>query len=120
MKTFIAQNQTGGLRGFGPLGLEGRSASDATNVFVNAISLIVGFLTVIAIIWFVFQFIFGAISWISAGGDPKAIQSAQGKITNAILGLVIVLLALIIVSTVGALLGIDVLDLGGLIGKLRI
>lgn len=113
------ERPVGSLRGIGPLGLEDRDPSAAQGIFVNAISLIIGFLTAVAIIWFVFQFILGAIGWISAGGDAKAVDAARSKITNAVVGVVIVLLALVIVSVVGGILGIDFLNLGEFLTKLK-
>lgn len=108
----------GPIRGIGPLGLEGKDAKAGAEIFVNAISNIVGFLTAVAIIWFVFQFILGATSWISAGGDSKAVESAKAKLTNAIVGIVIVIAAMVIMSAIGALLGIDIFNLGEFIGTL--
>jgi len=42
-------------------------------------------------------------------GDPKAMQSAQAKITNALIGFVIVLFAFAIVSIIGRVFGISVI-----------
>lgn len=107
------------LRGIGPLGLENVPANvlkdTAAGVFVDAVSKIIGFLTAAAIIWFIFQFILGAIGWISAGGDTKAVEAAKGKLTNAIAGIVIVIVTMVIMSAIGALLGIDIFNLGGFI-----
>ncbi len=108
----------GEIRGKGPLGLEGKNAAEGAGIFVGAISNIVGFLTAVAIIWFIFQFIIGAISWISAGGDAKAVEAAKGKLTNAVVGIVIVFTALVLVSAVGALLGINILNFGKIIQDL--
>lgn len=108
----------GPIRGIGPLGLEGKASSEGQGVFVQTISNIVGFLTVIAIIWFVFQFILGAMSWITAGGDAKAVEGAKAKLTNAVIGIVIVIAAMVIMSAIGALLGIDIFDLGKFITTL--
>lgn len=126
MKNLLAATQYNPLgepiRGIGPLGLQGVPAVDlgkiAPAAFVDAISKIIGFLTAVAIIWFVFQFILGATSWISAGGDSKAVESAKAKLTNAILGIAIVIAAMVIMSAIGALLGIDIFNFGEFIGTL--
>lgn len=114
----IESQELGPLRGIGPLGLEGKEPSAGAGIFVNAISNIIGFLTAVAIIWFVFQFLLGAIGWISAGGDAKAVEAAKGKLTNAVVGIVIVFTALVLVSAVGALLGINILNFGIIIRDL--
>jgi hypothetical protein len=48
------------------------------------------------------------LSMMLSRGDPKAMQSAQGKITNALIGFVIVFFAWILVSVIGKILGIGV------------
>lgn len=42
-----------------------------------------------------------------AKGDPKAIQAAQSKITNALIGFIIVFFAFIIVQLIGQILGLE-------------
>ncbi len=37
--------------------------------------------------------LFGGFSYLTSGGDPKGMEKAQGQITNAIVGFVIVFLA---------------------------
>ena len=41
-------------------------------------------------------------------GDPKAMQAAQGKITNALIGFIIVFFAFALVALFGKILGIAV------------
>lgn len=113
MNNLLSQTQDGikiapdgGFKGFGKLGLVGSSASNADLTFTNFISSVIGVMTIIAIIWFVFLFISGAISYMSSGGDKNAIESARKKITNGIVGLVIVIIAVFIIKLIGYLLGI--------------
>lgn len=111
MLTLLAQTQRGlggTLKGIGPLG----NPTDATcQLFESTISKIIGVLTVSAILWFLLQLFLGAYGWISAGGDAKAVESARQKITNAIIGLIIIFAALILASVIGYLLGVDILGL---------
>jgi hypothetical protein len=51
--------------------------------------------------------IYGGISLMLSQGDPKAMQAAQAKITNAVIGFVVVFLAYWIVQIVGKMLGIE-------------
>lgn len=103
----------GPLRGFGKLGLETDTAgSTAVEVFSQFISSAIGIMTIVAIIWFVFIFITGAIAWMSAGGDKNALEAAKKKITTGIIGFVVVIAAIFVVSLVGQLIGIpDILNL---------
>jgi uncharacterized membrane protein len=51
--------------------------------------------------------ILGGFQLMTSRGDPKAMQAAQAKITNALIGFVIIIIAYIIVQLVGQLLGIS-------------
>jgi hypothetical protein len=68
-------------------------------------------------VWYVFGFagilllvymVAGGLQLMTSGGDPKAMQSAQGKITNALLGFVIILVSAGVVVLLGRILNIDV------------
>lgn len=52
----------------------------------------------------------GGLQMMTSRGDPKAMQSAQAKITNAVIGFVIVIFAFIIVQLLGQILGIGALS----------
>ncbi len=43
----------------------------------------------------------------TSGGDPKAVQSAKSKITNALIGFVIVFAAYWIVQLIASILGLE-------------
>lgn len=51
--------------------------------------------------------LYGGISLMLSGGDPKAIQSARDKITGALVGFMIVFVSYWLVQIVGKILGID-------------
>jgi len=51
--------------------------------------------------------IIGGFQFMLSRGDPKATQAAQAKITNAVIGFVIVFLAFLIVQLVGQLFGLQ-------------
>ncbi len=52
--------------------------------------------------------LYGGISLMLSGGDPKAIQSARSKITGALIGFVIVFSAYWLVQIIGKMMGIEV------------
>jgi hypothetical protein len=95
---------SGGFTGFGALG-KVPDKSTGIALFTDFISKVIGVLTVIAIIWFVFTFITGAIGIISSGGDKQALENAKKKITTALIGLVLVIAAVFLVDLVGYFLG---------------
>jgi hypothetical protein len=99
-----------GLKGFGKLGLEGQDAGGAGNIFVDTMTTMVGVLSVIGFIWFTIRVLLAAISWIGAGGDAQKVEDARKKLTNGIIGLVIVVSAVFFVDLVGRIFGVDFLD----------
>lgn len=50
--------------------------------------------------------ILGGLQLMTSRGDPKAAQGAQGKITNALIGFVIIIFAYFIVQIFGLVFGI--------------
>lgn len=109
--------QIGGEEGFGPWGNLGKytDVSQAAGVFTSIISRIIGVMTIIAGIWFIFQFIIGAYGYMTAAGDQQKMANATKKITSSLIGLVIVVTAYAIISLLGALLGFEILKPGELI-----
>lgn len=113
MKNAIADiklGPTGGFRGFGPLGLEGKSSDSAVSVFSGIISTAIGIISVVAIIWFIIQLLLGAVSIIGSGGDKGKVESAKNKITTSLVGLIVVIAGLFIVELVGSIIGFNPLD----------
>lgn len=77
-------------------------------LFINnfiTLALVIG-----AIVAFALFFI-GAINWITSGGDREKLQAAQKKVTNAIIGLVVLFAIYAIIRFIGSVLGIDLLTL---------
>ena len=54
--------------------------------------------------------VMGGLQMMTSRGDPKAIQGAQAKITNALIGFVIVIISFVLVRLIGQLLGIGVFE----------
>src|SRR5260221_14190931 len=104
MKNLLADIQIGPLQGVGTLGNPG---SNAPNLFNDALSKVIGVMTVVAFIWFTFQVILGAIGIVASGGDKGAIEKARKQITTGVIGVVIVIAAIFIVSLLGTLFGIS-------------
>lgn len=53
--------------------------------------------------------IIGAIRFMTAGGDPKALSGARGQVVTAIVGLILVLVSLAIIALIEYFLQVDVL-----------
>jgi len=84
---------------------------EPTSVISKIISIAIGVMTIGAGIFFLFQVIIAGYNYLSAGGDAKLIETAGKKITNAIIGLLIVVVAYAFLSLLGTLLGVEFLDI---------
>lgn len=113
---FIAQQSIdiapkGGFTGFGPLG-NVSSGGGAVATLGKFISSVVGLITIIAALWFVFLFITGAIALMGAGGDKQALESAKKKLTTGIIGITVTVIAIFIIRLITQIIGIpDILNL---------
>jgi hypothetical protein len=85
-------------------------AGSAGESLVKFITMFFGFITTLAGLMFLMYFIFAALSWITSGGDKGKVEHAQNQMTNAAIGLIIVIAAYGIAGIVGGVLGIDILD----------
>jgi hypothetical protein len=110
MQTYLLAVSTGtsigNITGIGPLGnVADTSTGTAFSLFELLVSNIIGALTVIASIWFIYQIILASISWISSNGDKQNIQTAQKRLTNSFLGLLVAVMAYSVTALIGKFLG---------------
>ncbi len=71
----------------------------------------VGLIFVIGAVIFFFVMLTGAVQWISSGGDKAAIESARGKISNTLVGIVILLAAFALIKLIEEFFGFNILTL---------
>lgn len=87
----------------GTTGAEGRLAD--VIVLVWQMLLLIGGLAVLAF------FIMGGIAWLTAGGDKTKVEEARNRITNAFIGLALLVGAMAIIAFVSGFLGLNILEL---------
>lgn len=121
MNNFLADisiaPEGGSFRGLGT-GILSNVNGSGVSTFSKIISMAIGVMTVVAIIWFLFVLMTGALGIIGSGGDKQALESAKKKITTGIVGLVIVIVATFILDLTGSIFGIDFLDINSLFGQI--
>jgi hypothetical protein len=99
------------LRGIGAYGLEGQQSNKSPTLFSTILTNIVGLMTLIAGIWFMFLLITGGIAWIGSGGDKGKLAEARTRMVTGVVGLTIVVAALFIAEILGNLVGLgDILN----------
>ena len=74
----------------------------------NLITALVSVFLVLATIAALLYFVLGGLSWIVSDGEKAKLEQARNKITQAILGLIVVASAWAIWSLVGNFFGLDV------------
>ena len=109
----------GGFKGIGT-GPFSNPTGSGIETFTKFISSVVGLMTIIAIIWFIFTLITGAIAMITAGSDKASLESARKKITTGLIGLVVTIAAIFLIDLIGYLIGIpDILNLPKLFESIK-
>lgn len=108
-----------GGEGLGPFGNVSDATAGLTGV-TKIISAIIGVITVGAGVWFLLQFTIGGFSWITSGGDKAKLQSARDRLTNAFIGLIIVVGGWAILSLASQFFNFDftIQNPGDIINKL--
>jgi len=105
------------LKGEGVIG--DIAGPDAPGKFAVLLSGVIGFLTIVGVIYFIIQVILSGYAWISSDGDSGKLKEAQDKLVSSLLGLFIILIAVVLINLFGYILGgIDFLDLENTIIKL--
>lgn len=66
---------------------------------------------VVGAVIFVFMFIIGGIQWMSSGGDKASVETARGRISQALVGLVILFSLFVIIGLVETFFGVDIMTI---------
>lgn len=90
-----------------PSSLGGSSSTGGGAIIGNLIGSIIGLVLILAFCLAFAFFLTGGIQWLTSGGDKTALENARNKITNAIIGLIIVAAAYAVFMLVGQFFGIS-------------
>ncbi len=81
--------------------------NDPVQGFGNFIGFGIRMFVTVAGLFLLFYLLWGAFDWINSGGEKEKIAKAQSKITNALIGIVLVFVVLAVFNVLaGNLLGI--------------
>lgn len=90
----LAQFPSGGLKDSGPNPVTG--VSTATQLVIRVINILLAIAGLIAVIFL----IIGGFKYITSGGNEETAEAAKKTITNAIIGIVVIILAFVIVTVI--------------------
>jgi hypothetical protein len=86
----------------------GQGGNEAGPLAIGSlISSLVGVFLILAFISTLLYMILGGFDWVTSGGDKTKLQSARDKITNALVGLIVVGASWAVMMIVGNFIGID-------------
>jgi hypothetical protein len=108
----ISQTSLGGTiggEGLGPFAESDLSGTGGIIALAKIISSIIGIFTIAAAIWFIIHFLIGGLRWLESEGDKHKLEEAQKRLTNAFIGLIIVVAGWTMLALVGQFFGYDVL-----------
>lgn len=77
--------------------------------FGNLIARLMNVVMVFALLMVLLYLVWGAIEWITAGGEKGKIDAARNKMTNALIGIIILSGTLAIFKFVQYLLGVEII-----------
>lgn len=80
---------------------------DATVKLEQIISNLLGVLTLVAVVFFAIQIILAGFGFISSEGDEKKMEANRSKLTNGVMGLFIVIIAVGLGRLIAQLLGLS-------------
>jgi hypothetical protein len=103
---YLAITFPGGLTINPPAGIPQGGLTYLQSVFRNALTIIIIigiFLTLIYLTW-------AGAQWITSGGDKAKLAAARSKLTWAIIGISIILLSFFILSIIGYLFKVNLLQ----------
>lgn len=85
--------------------------------FGTFLSGILSAILVIAVLLAFLYLVWGAIEWISSGGDKGKVEKARDRMTQSIIGLIVLGAILAIFGLVQSFLGVSILNFGGSSGS---
>ena len=94
-------------------------SSDVAGGLTKVVSNLLALITIIAGLSFVYYFMVGAINWITAGGEAQKAQAARTMIMNALIGLMITVIAYPALLLLSRLLGMPLANPAELFNQLR-
>ncbi len=119
MLKYLSQNQVPIGDPIQGIGTYGTGGSGSPGRFTNIITKVIGILTLVAGIWFIFLLISGGIQWMSSGGDKGKLAAARSNMISGAIGLAIIIAALFIAEIFGSVFGLpDILNPSALISNL--
>lgn len=83
------------------------SSDNGVSSLEDIVSQVIGILSIVAVLWFVIQVILAGYAFLSSQGDPKKTEAARTRLTESVLGLTVVIVAIGLGSLIASLAGLS-------------
>lgn len=112
----LADSNLGPLTGPGiPVG------SNPTIGLEKIISQVIGVLTIVAFVFFTIQIIFAGYAFLTSEGDEKKIETSRKRLTEGVLGIVVIIVALGFAALIARLAGLgNIFDLDAMLNNMSL
>lgn len=100
---------------FAPPVLDNITVLSYTN---STISFLITLMTTLGGLFFLYQLSMGGINWLNAGGEQKKVQESRDRITQGVIGLIILVASYAVVGLIGTVFGIEILNPGQFVAEL--
>lgn len=91
-------------------GLEGMVGEGGGGFLGSLLSTVITIILVVGGLFFFFQLITGAVSWIGSGGDKAKLEEARSKLLSAGVGLVLLFSAWAIITLIENIFGVGIVN----------
>ena len=81
----------------------------AAEFISGLLKVIIGVAFIVGSVIFVFMLLFGAVEWISSGGDKAKVEAARDRILHALIGLVLLFSVFAAAILINNIFGINIL-----------
>jgi len=71
----------------------------------KVLSGLIGIITIVAFVWFLILVVTGALGIMFSAGDKNAVATNAKKITNGLIGIVVIILAIVLIRIIAMILG---------------
>ncbi len=107
----LGKSGSEGINVQNPVLLGGLGGKSGIWFFQKFIPSLLSLAIVVGALLFFFNIIMGAIQWISSGGDKEAVTQARKRISNALIGIIILFAVFAIAALVEYFFSVDILTL---------
>lgn len=94
-----------------PVLSDGLQSLSGVDFISQMLSTVVTLILVVGSIAFFLMLLVGGFQWITSGGDKASVEAARNRLTQALVGLVILFAVFAIIAVVEAIFGINILSI---------